>query len=406
MRTSLQACIRSALAFTLTASVWAGTPADTPVEMSPPEPVWEIRASSYGWLTGLEGTTGVGGLTSEPDVTFLDIVDDLKMAAALQLEARHGKWGIMADGFYVALGTSGSTPGPVYDSVGIDMKQFTGELSVAYRIYESPSGFVDLYGGVRYNNLSLDFEGNLDLAGIQAVSDNASERVVDGISDRANAIARPRIAAFQAGTAAERTAIETQLTSEIEVEAEGRVKRDLAKQLVEIRRDGGLTVRDLVSAKINLALKARRLQLARATARLEVARLRASIDSSLQAAVTQARSRVQQAEENLATAINKQLVNKVPTQATADKDWWDPIVGVRAQWNINDRFFLAGKSDIGGFGVGSDLAWTLQATAGYNFTENVSAELGYRYLQTDYSEGSFTYDIAQAGIFTSLNIRF
>ncbi len=120
----------------------------------------------------------------------------------------------------------------------------------------------------------------------------------------------------------------------------------------------------------------------------------------------QARSRVEQAEKKLAAAINKQLVSKVPTEASAEKDWLDPIVGVRAQWNINDRFFLAGKSDIGGFGVGSDLAWTLQATAGYNFTEKVSAELGYRYLHTDYRDGAFTYDIAPAGIFTSLNLKF
>jgi len=360
----------------------------------------------YGWLTGLDGTTGVGGLTSELDVSFLDILDDIKMAAALQFEARNGKWGILADGFYVDLGASSPTPGPIYNNVDIEMKQFIGELSLAYRVYESPSGFVDLYAGMRYNDLSLEFDGDLDLAGIQTVSNNVSGRIVDGLGQRADAIAQSRAAAFQAGTAAERTAIETQLTADVEAEADGRVKRDLEKQLLKIRRDGGLSVRELASARINLAVKKQRLQLARSTARLEVAQLRASVDASLQGAVAQARSGVRQAEENLAAAINKQLVNRVPTEATADQNWLDPIVGVRAQWNINDRFFLAGKSDIGGFGVGSDLAWTLQATVGYNFTENVSAELGYRYLHTDYSDGAFTYDVAQAGIFTSLNIKF
>lgn len=153
-------------------------------------------------------------------------------------------------------------------------------------------------------------------------------------------------------------------------------------------------------------MKAQRLALARSTAQFEVARFRASVDASLQGKVAQARARMDKAEQNLASAINRQLVNGLPTKSSADKDWVDPIIGVRAQWNLNDKWFLAGKSAIGGFGVGSDFAWTLQGTVGYNFTENVSAELGYRYMDTDYEDGAFTYDLAEAGIYTGLNIKF
>jgi opacity protein-like surface antigen len=56
--------------------------------------------------------------------------------------------------------------------------------------------------------------------------------------------------------------------------------------------------------------------------------------------------------------------------------------------------------------VGSDLTWSLQATVGYNFTEKVFVELGYRYLDTDYQDGGFTYDVEQAGLYTGLSIRF
>lgn len=76
-----------------------------------------------------------------------------------------------------------------------------------------------------------------------------------------------------------------------------------------------------------------------------------------------------------------------------------------AQWNISEKWDLAGKSDIGGFGVGSDFVWTIQGSIGYNFTEKVSADQGYRYMQTDYSKGDFTYDVATAGIYTSLNFN-
>jgi hypothetical protein len=304
------------------------------------------------------------------------------------------------------LGGSGSTPGPLYDTVEVDMKQFIGELSLACRVYDSPNGFVDVYGGIRYNDLSMDFEASLDSAGIQSVSDNASGRILEGLGERAAAIVQPKTASYKAGTAARRTAIETQVTSAIESEADGRVKRELEKQLIRIRRDGGLDARDIASNRIVRAVKAERLALARSTAQLEVARLKASVDAALQARVARAQSRVARDEAQLAAAINKQLTNRLPTSVSADKDWMDPVIGVRAQWNINDKWFLAGKSDIGGFGVGSDLTWTMQGTFGYNFTEKVSAELGYRYLDTDYQDGAFTYDLAEAGFYTGLNIRF
>lgn len=400
--------IHSAAAITLLAAASAGSLEDPIIAPTPdaPSSEWEFRASPYGWLTGLDGTVGVGGLTGEINQSFSDILPNLKMAAALQFEARNGRWGIIADGFYADMGASSNPPGPLYDYVNVDIKQFLGELDVAYRVYEGPSGFVDIYAGLRYNNLSGDFEGNLNTAGIQAASDNASSRIVTGIKNRADAIVQPRAAAFAAGTAAERTAIETQLTADIEAEADGRIKRDLEKQLLGIRRSGGLDARDIASAKISLAVKARRLELATSTAELKVAQLRASVDSSLQAAVATARSRVKTAEQKLATAINNQLVKRLPTSASATEEWVDPIVGCRAQWNINPKWYLAGKTDIGGFGVGSDLVWTVQGTVGYNFTDKVSADLGYRYMHTDYTDGGFTYDVATSGIYTSLNIKF
>lgn len=400
--------IQGAATISLLAAASAGSFEDPIIAPTPdaPSSEWEFRASPYGWLTGLDGTVGVGGLTGEIDQSFSDILPSLKMAAALQFEARNGRWGIIADGFYADMGASSNPPGPLYDYVNVDIKEFLGELDIAYRVYEGPSGFVDIYAGLRYNNISGDFEGNLDTAGIQAVSDNAGSRIVTGIKNRADEIVQPKAAAFAAGTAAERTAIETQLTADIKAEADGRIKRDLEKQLLEIRRSGGLDARDIASGKISLAVKERRLELATSTAKLKVAQLRASVDSSLQGAVATARSRVKQAEQNLATAINKQLVKKLPTSASATEDWVDPIVGCRAQWNINEKWYLAGKTDIGGFGVGSELVWTVQGTVGYNFTEKVSADLGYRYLHTDYTDGGFTYDVATSGIYTSLNIKF
>jgi hypothetical protein len=233
----------------------------------PPAPevsAWEFRTSMYGWLTAMEGTTGVGPLTSDVDVSFGDLFDHLEMAAALQFEARNGPWGIILDGFYAKVGASGNPPGPFYDHVDIESEQFLGEAYAAYRFFEKPEqGFADLYTGVRYNSLTMDFEGTKNGPG-----------------------------------------------------------------------------------------------------------------------------------------------KLLPTEISAEKDWLDPIVGVRAQWYLSDKVYLAGKSDVGGFSVGSDLAWSVQGTVGYQFTKSVSSEIGYRYMSTDYTDGAFTYDINLRGIYTSLNIKF
>lgn len=393
------ACLTAASAGSHESPIAATVPAD-------PTTDWQFLIEPYGWLTGLDGRTGVGPLITDIDQPFSDIFDNLDMAAALRFEARKARWGVIMDGFYADLGGSGSPSGPLYDSVEIDMKQFIGELSIAYRVYESPKGFVDIYGGIRYNNLSMDFEASLDPAGIQSASTAASERVVSGLGESADAIVQPQIESYKSATTALRSDIEAQVTSEIVAEADGRLKRDLEKQLVKIGRDGGFDARVISSGGIIRAVKAERLALARSTAQLEVAQLKASVDASQQAAVAAAQSTVDQDEKQLAAAINQQLTNRLPTSASADKSWVDPIIGFRAQWNITDRWFLAGKSDIGGFGVGSDLAWTLQATVGYNFTDTISAELGYRYMHTDYEDGAFIYDMAEAGIYTGLNIRF
>ncbi|MES2476971.1 MAG: hypothetical protein V4640_14400 [Verrucomicrobiota bacterium] len=366
---------------------------------------WTFEGSMYGWFTGLDGDIGVGGFNVGVDESFFDIVDDLNMAAMLRFEARNGKWGAIVDGFYVDLGTSGTPPGSLYNNADVDLKQFIGELSVAYRVYEGPSGFVDIYAGVRYNSFSIDLSGVLDQAGIQTVSNSASARVIEQTEARADAIAQPVIADYQTAAQAERDAIEAELAADIQAEVDDKVKEDIKKRLIEIQRGTGLDGRRLDLDRFTRNIKEVRVELVAAAAELEVAQLRATVDAAAQADIAKAEARLEKAEKDLATAIDGEL-DSLPTNKSADQDWLDPIIGVRAQWNINDRWFIAGKSDIGGFHVGSDLAWTLQATVGYNFTQNVSAELGYRYLHTDYSDSSLDYDVAQAGLYTSLNIKF
>jgi len=88
------------------------------------------------------------------------------------------------------------------------------------------------------------------------------------------------------------------------------------------------------------------------------------------------------------------------------KSWVDPVVGLQGAWEINDRWFLHGGGDIGGFGVSSDLIWQVNAAIGYRFTDSVSALVGYRGLGVDYTDGGFLVDTVAHGPVIGLSFRF
>jgi hypothetical protein len=46
------------------------------------------------------------------------------------------------------------------------------------------------------------------------------------------------------------------------------------------------------------------------------------------------------------------------------ENWVDPIIGLRGRFNLTRAFYLTGESDVGGFGIGSDIACQAQAALG------------------------------------------
>jgi hypothetical protein len=92
------------------------------------------------------------------------------------------------------------------------------------------------------------------------------------------------------------------------------------------------------------------------------------------------------------------------------KDWIDPIVGARLRADLSNKLSLAVRGDIGGFSVGSDFTWNASAIFGYQFSQTVSAWLGYRGLGVDYESGSgfskFKYDVIMQGPIVGLGFRF
>ena len=89
------------------------------------------------------------------------------------------------------------------------------------------------------------------------------------------------------------------------------------------------------------------------------------------------------------------------------EDWFDPLIGLKGMSAIGgSKFFVSGGFALGGFGTGSDLFWDASMNLGYQWTQGFSTTLGYRYLDVDYENKDFLYDVAQDGLTMGLSWRF
>ncbi|MEY3895281.1 MAG: hypothetical protein RLZZ214_800 [Verrucomicrobiota bacterium] len=107
------------------------------------------------------------------------------------------------------------------------------------------------------------------------------------------------------------------------------------------------------------------------------------------------------------TSLTGRFASGGQIQRGADDIWTDPIIGIRGQSALSERFFLRYNADIGGFGVSSDLVWQAFLGLGYNITENASLAVGYRGLGVDYTSSAYnTLDVINHGPVIGLEFRF
>lgn len=78
------------------------------------------------------------------------------------------------------------------------------------------------------------------------------------------------------------------------------------------------------------------------------------------------------------------------------EDWTDFIVGARYAPKLSKRWQLVLRGDVG---TGdSDSTWLAQILGVYQFTKHWSVAGGYRYLNTDFENNGFTWDMAEKGV--------
>ena len=89
-----------------------------------------------------------------------------------------------------------------------------------------------------------------------------------------------------------------------------------------------------------------------------------------------------------------------------DENFIDPYVGLRFanSWN---KFKLAGRIDVGGFNVGSEVSYKYNLIAGYQFSKLFALELGYQAYNPLYDNGkNLVYDLSSEGFLIGGNFSF
>ena len=93
-----------------------------------------------------------------------------------------------------------------------------------------------------------------------------------------------------------------------------------------------------------------------------------------------------------------------------DVTWFDPVIITRLTTDLDEKWLFQFRGDVGGFGMGSNLTWQLQAYAGYQFTKVFQLTAGYRILSTDFTKeadyNQFVFDMNEFGPVIRLGFNF
>jgi len=119
-----------------------------------------------------------------------------------------------------------------------------------------------------------------------------------------------------------------------------------------------------------------------------------------------AQAKVDQLKAQVSAEVANRLTNQLNRSFSFYDNWTDPLIGLRGRFNLNKAFYLTAESDVGGFGIGSDVAVQAYAALGCQITRNIFSEVGYRYLYDDFRDGNFLYQLSLHGAQVTVGVTF
>ena len=376
--------------FAIVGRISAGSLELQPKETAPPtitqsEP-WQFTIAAPGWMAGMDGTIGVRGVNADIDVGFDQILQHLDMIFAARAEARKGPFGIYGEVIYIGLSDGAQINGLVNNiHAQVDMTLVDGGLS--WRLVNQPRWSLDLAAGTHYTNVYEQLELHSDPILIQQTSERFVNDIADDLRDRLNHdISKGEFV----------DALKDSIRSVIASRIGDRLEDHQRRPNIPIGPLAGRIQQEIAQRLENFIEKEK----AALEARIDALHLRGEARrDAVQRAVDAAKARI---ANQLAVRLNKTL------SQTKSKDdfWFDPYVGLRGRYNFNKTYYTAVRGEIGGFGVGADLMWEVEAVVGINLTRSIFTEIGYRALGGNFEENDFRFETVMHGPQITTGITF
>jgi hypothetical protein len=100
---------------------------------TPPSDRWTIQVAPYLWIASMDGNATVGGIKSDVDVPFSDLLKDLSGGLMMAVDVEKGRFGVGLNGLFARVSSDAETNG-----IEIDATSDSGQLAVLpfYRLVE------------------------------------------------------------------------------------------------------------------------------------------------------------------------------------------------------------------------------------------------------------------------------
>jgi hypothetical protein len=107
---------------------------------------------------------------------------------------------------------------------------------------------------------------------------------------------------------------------------------------------------------------------------------------------------------HLRSDLNFRRTSAPDLTITRSRQWVDGVAGLRGRIHVTPRVFLTGKGDLGG--GGSNFTYQLFGGGGLTFGSRYALIGGYRYLNVNYNQDDFLFDMALHGPIFGIGIKF
>ncbi|HSI65101.1 MAG TPA: hypothetical protein VLE43_18385 [Candidatus Saccharimonadia bacterium] len=168
MKTATSSLLIAAFAALWSATALAGTPVSSSksvvIPPEPPEKAWYLTVAVYGWLSAVEGDTGIGPVAVSADTSLNDLIDEFDGSFMTYIEAGCDRWSFGLDIIWGKLKDDASiTRGPFFGRAGFEQEQAIITGRIQYAVVKNDTTRVDIFAGGRWMYLEVDIDIDTNL---------------------------------------------------------------------------------------------------------------------------------------------------------------------------------------------------------------------------------------------------